>query len=88
MKTLPQLAREALEVQDACNLSGVARGFVRAIDAIRETYPSNGVYHYHPIIKLWADKIAHLTGTQFDWDSLAAYTAVEEIKESAHAQTS
>jgi len=64
MRSLVDLAREALAVQDACNLCGVAQSFARAMidlgDHTRGTDERNG----HPITILWADKIAHLTGTQ------------------------
>jgi hypothetical protein len=33
MKTLEQLAKEAIEAQDACNLSGVVKGFDWALSA-------------------------------------------------------
>jgi hypothetical protein len=35
VKTLPQLAQEALDVQDACNLTGVALSFSRAMCDLR-----------------------------------------------------
>lgn len=65
-KTLTDLAREALAVQDACNLSGVVHGFSRAITRLREVLPNAGTdeINTHPVSVLWADKIAHLTGTQ------------------------
>lgn len=40
MKTMKDLAREALAVQDACNLSGVAHGFARALGELRTLLPS------------------------------------------------
>lgn len=70
MKTLKQLATEALNVQDACNLSGVVHGFARAIGELRNTLERSGLpastddINEHPISKVWADKIAHLTRTQ------------------------
>ncbi len=79
MKTLPQLAQEALAVQDASNLSGVARSFVKVIDAVRKISPTNNDWKRHPIIKLWVDKLASLTDVQGDWDSSTAYQAVEEM---------
>lgn len=65
-KTMKDLAREALAVQDACNLSGVAHGFARALGELRTLLPSAGTdaINHHPIAVLWADKVAHLTGTQ------------------------
>ncbi len=66
MRTMKQLAQEALDVQDACNLSGVVLSFGRAIGELRENNPSMGTdwINSHPICCLWSDKIAHLTGTQ------------------------
>ena len=66
MKTLADLAREALAVQDACNLSGVVHGFSRAITELRVVLrdPGTDAINAHPVCVLWADKIAHLTGTQ------------------------
>ena len=65
-KTIKQLAQEALDVQDACNLSGVAHAFARALSALRKAIPnaSTSEINAHPIAKVWADKIAHLTQTQ------------------------
>lgn len=67
MRTIQDLAREAIQVQDACNLSGVVHGFSRAITELREilqnengglinTYEMN----HHPICCLWASKIHDL----------------------------
>jgi hypothetical protein len=63
-KTLKQLAQEALDVQNACNLSGVVHGFSRAMSDLCALVPNTGERNTHPIAILWADKIAHLTGTQ------------------------
>lgn len=64
--TMKQLAREALDVQNACNLSGVVHGFSRAISHLRALLPDAGTdeINHHPICILWADKISSLTGTQ------------------------
>lgn len=63
-KTLKQLAQDALDVQNACNLSGVVHGFSRAMSDLCELVPNTGARNTHPVAILWADKIAHLTGTQ------------------------
>jgi hypothetical protein len=34
--TLQEAAKEALQVQDACNLSGVVKSFARVVDALWE----------------------------------------------------
>lgn len=72
---LCKLAQDAIDVQDACNLSGVVRGFVRAIDDLRKLMPTldtSGV-RYHPISVLWANKIADLTGSERDMAFSHAY---------------
>lgn len=65
-RTLAQLAQEALDVQDASNLSGVVHGWSRSISRLRELLPDVGTekINTHPINVLWADKVAHLTLTQ------------------------
>jgi hypothetical protein len=63
-RTLKQLAQEALDVQNACNLSGVVHGFARAMGDLMEHTKSTDERNRHPIAVLWADKVAHLTGTQ------------------------
>jgi len=61
---LAKLAHNAIQVQDACNLSGVAHGFARAMSALCDLGLSTDERNTHPIAIVWADKIAHLTGTQ------------------------
>lgn len=63
-KTLKQLAQEALDVQNACNLSGVAQSFARVMIDLGEHTKGTDERNTHPVAILWADKIAHLTGTQ------------------------
>lgn len=79
MKTLKQLAQDALDVQNACNLSGVVKGFDRAIADLKSQLGSD--INHHPIVLLWLDKIASLTGTQAN-DICAmskAYDIVEQL---------
>lgn len=65
-----ELAREALDVQNASNLSWVVHGFSRAITELMarlnevQDSRSDFTFNEHPICILWADKIAHLTGTE------------------------
>lgn len=86
MKTMKELAQEALNVQDACNLSGVVISFARVVKDLRELLPNAGTdaLNTHPICVLWSDKIAHLTGTQNlgnDRVDLAYRWAYKEIEE-------
>jgi hypothetical protein len=68
MRTIQDLAKEAIQVQDACNLSGVVHGFSRAMTELREILRAeNGgvinthTMNHHPICCLWASKIHDLT---------------------------
>ena len=68
MKTIQELSKEALQVQDACNLSGVVHGFSRAMTDLRELSRQEGWegtdnLNSHPIAVLWSSKIASLTGS-------------------------
>jgi hypothetical protein len=64
-RTLQELAKEALQVQNASNLSGVLHAFTRALKDLRVHCPSGSdELHQHPITKLWADKISSLAKTQ------------------------
>jgi hypothetical protein len=67
MKTLKELAKEALQVQDASNLSGVVHGWHRAITDLCEIlrgdpeFSGTDEINHHPINKLWASKVHDLT---------------------------
>lgn len=66
-RTMADLAREALNVQDACNLSGVAHGFSRSISRLRVLLREQGKestpeINTHPICTLWLDKMTDLNG--------------------------
>jgi hypothetical protein len=77
-RTLADLAREALAVQNACNLSGVVHGWSRSISRLRELLPDLGTdgYNRHPINQLWASKVHDLTGMGLS--DLDAYGKADE----------
>ncbi len=70
-RTLKQLAQEVLDVQNASNLSGVVHAWSRAITRLREVLREESLpddtqaINTHAINKAWADKVAHLTDTQY-----------------------
>lgn len=79
---MADLAKEAIEVQYACNLSGVVHGFSRSISRLRVLLREQGQestdnVNTHPICRLWADKIADLSGgpSQFS----IAYAEVKKL---------
>lgn len=85
--SLEKLAQDAINVQDACNLSGVVHGFSRAITALREALTEaklptdTDAINQHPIAKLWASKIHDLTRMGMS-DAIAyadAYEACQKL---------
>jgi hypothetical protein len=82
--TIQELAQQALDVQDACNLSGVVHSFSRSMDVLwaeaRANNHGTDWINTHPIVTLFIDKLASLNRTQFDTDAIyAAYPRVEAI---------
>jgi len=72
--TLQQAARDALTVQTACNICGVAQSFARAMLAVMDDCHAKGLgtdaVLKHPVTILFADKIAYMVGE----DGLARYS--------------
>ena len=83
MRTLQELAREALQVQDACNLSGVAQSFARAMTDLCKHVEDTSKRNCHPVALLWADKIAHLTSIQ----SFSTANHLQDAYRWCHEQT-
>lgn len=61
--TLKQAAQQALDIQDACNLSGVVFAFGRAMQAICDS-PNSGTdeRNQHPIVTMHLLKLCELNG--------------------------
>lgn len=59
--TLQRAAQLALDVQDACNLSGVLRSWGEAQHAVFEAVNNTTDRNQHPIAVLFANKCASLT---------------------------
>lgn len=62
-RTLAELAREAIQIQDACNLSGLVHGWGRAVTELRALMPRDvdtRSFNRHPINVLWASKLYDL----------------------------
>ena len=57
--TYKKALEDSLAVQDACNISGVARSMVNVIDAVRA---HGGDARKHPAVYLFAYKMLALTG--------------------------
>lgn len=83
MKTIQQLSRQALEVQDACNLSGVVHVFSQVITDLREIAQAEGwegtdAINQHPICIMYIDKMASLSGSTSAKKFSSAYAWVAD----------
>ena len=87
MRTMKDLAIEALAVQDACNLSGVVHSFSKVMTDLRDIARKEGwegtqAINMHPIALLFSSKIASLTYSEsplefskaYDWAAKQAHT--------------
>ena len=64
VKTLKELAAEALSIQDACNLCGLAQRFAKVQIELGEYTKGTEERNRHPITVLWLDKFNSLAGIQ------------------------
>lgn len=80
MRTVKQLAQEALEIQNASNLSGVVHSFSRAMTELRENNPNRSTefFNTHPIAILFIDKLCSLARMEQN-NCYRAYDEVEEL---------
>lgn len=68
MCKIKQLAQEAMQVQDACNLLGVSKRFPLAIQELADELRSRGEHtgtdciNRHPITQAWVNKLMDLSG--------------------------
>jgi hypothetical protein len=74
-RTLRDLSQDSLDVQDACNLCGVARSFAEVCVELKNWPHQTGDFREKrdAITKMWISKLEHLTGldqsmTQVDYD--------------------
>ena len=78
MRTIRDLAREAIEAQDACNLSGLVHSFSKAMTDLREIARVEGwegtdKLNRHPVAVLWSSKIASLTMSEDEFSKSYAW---------------
>lgn len=73
----------ALDVQDACNLSGIVRAWVVEIDKLNAYARANGkgteFINDHAINKLFANKLADLCGASTFGEYFVAYTECKKL---------
>lgn len=82
---LRHAAREAILVQDACNLSGVVHSFSRVMSLLSEisNRQKRGTdwKNHHPIAVMYASKIAALTGAELSSVFSKAYERCKYLSE-------
>lgn len=84
-RTLKQLADECLQIQDACNVVGLSKGYARAIQDLVEELRRKGLPNdteavsKHPINRWWLDKLCSLSGIGTDWSSSPAFLEVTAL---------
>jgi len=79
--TLQQAAQQALDIQDASNLSGVAFAFGRAMQAVCDAGRDHGTdwRNTHPIVTLHLLKMAELNGCGSTLDHKPAEAACKVL---------
>ena len=83
--TIKEAAQMALDVQNACNLSGVVYSFAKVMQAIcdeanRQSGRGTEWKNRHPIVILFLDKLADLARCCDRGDSLTFHRAYDEVR--------
>jgi len=83
-RTIRELAQEAHDVQDACNLTGVVHAFSRAMTDLREIARAEGwesteKLNTHPIVIMWSSKVSSLCGSECASEFIRAIDWVNDM---------
>ena len=81
---LQEAAQTALDIQDACNLSGVVFSFARIMQSLCDVAHAEGKgtdwKNQHPIAQLFASKIADLSRVEYTGTGFSrAYDACQQL---------
>jgi hypothetical protein len=83
-RSIPVLAQEAIDIQDACNLLGLSKGFAKAMQELKDElerlkqYTGTDQINTHPITVLWTNKLSNLSeGSTLSDFGLAYHTCCE-----------
>lgn len=93
--SLQRLAQESLDIQDACNLCGLAQRFAVVMKVLRQQPDCRGTdwVNRHPITRMWLSKFEHLAGlsqsmpiSDYEWVyNLAKGVTADEAGEDPNA---
>lgn len=87
MRTLKELAQEALDIQNACNMSGLAHGFGRMMGELCDMRLDATDRNRHPLTIVWLDKMNSLAGIQiYDGGVSAESKLISAAYDWAHKQ--
>jgi hypothetical protein len=79
--TIKEAAQTAIDIQDACNLSGVLRAYSEAVHAVFTAADNTEARNRHPVSICFASKVADLAGIgSLDIDTFGeAFHACQEL---------
>ncbi len=89
-RSMQDLVKNALGVQDACNLSGVVHDFSRDISRLRALLEAQAEHgqrfstdrvNRHPVCVLYSSKIAALSGSEVPINFVTAYDWCKKASE-------
>ena len=71
-RTWTQLAQEAIDIQNACNIRGVSKSFATVVDEVADliavdakanpiSFNRHENVQLHPVVRMWASKIHDMT---------------------------
>lgn len=82
-RTLAQLAKEAIDLQDACNPLGLSIAYAQSLSELADLLRQAGNFstdllRFHPINRMWAYKLCDLAQAD-DENFSRAYQACKEL---------
>ena len=84
-KSAMEWAKAALQVQDACNLSGVVHSLAQLVTNLHSQGHGTTWVNQHPLVQLFVDKLGHLANVQGDINMRTAYIWCQDTSEGKRA---
>jgi hypothetical protein len=75
--------QNAVQVQDACNISGVVRSLSDTLSRMSEMDTESKTCH--PIVNMYLCKLASLQGQIYDWEFTGSYQFCQDVIEGKRA---